>query len=41
MHGAVVIGLFYTYFSTIQAVTAVKGSTDYYDTEEEVPKFLL
>jgi hypothetical protein len=41
MHGAVVIGIFCTYFSTIQAITAVEGQTDCYDTEEEVSKFLL
>ena len=32
MPGAVVIGLFYTYFTPIQAVTVVKGQTDCYDT---------
>ena len=32
MPGAVVIGLFYTYFTTIQAVIVVEGQTDCYDT---------
>ena len=32
MPDAVVIGLFYTYFTTIQAVTAVEGQTNGYDT---------
>ena len=31
MPGVVVIGLFYTYFTPIQAVTAVEGQTDFYD----------
>ena len=29
---AVVIGLFYTYFTIIQVVTAIEGQADYYDT---------
>ena len=32
MPNEVVIGLFYTYFTPIQAVTAVEGQTDCYDT---------
>jgi hypothetical protein len=32
MPGAVVIGLFYTYFTTIQVVIAIEGQTDCYDT---------
>ena len=32
MSGAVVRGLFYTYFTLIQAVMAFKGYTDCYDT---------
>jgi hypothetical protein len=32
MLGAVVIGLFCTYFATIHAVIAVKGQTNFYDT---------
>jgi hypothetical protein len=32
MPGAVVIGLFYTYFTPIQAVTIVEGQTDCCDT---------
>jgi hypothetical protein len=32
MPGVVVIGLLCTYFTTIQAVTAVEGQTNCYDT---------
>ena len=32
MPGAIAIGIFCTYFTTIQAVTVVKGLTDCYDT---------
>ena len=32
MPGVFVIGLFYTYFTTFQAVTIVEGKTNCYDT---------